>query len=131
MRRRRCPNATPRSNYRTAQWVPGVDSRRRLPHLRHLPKPTSRRDRSMDAGDLPALIEAAWERPDGLPPPPGGEARAAVEAALDGLDRGHFRVAEKRDGTWVTQQWLKKAVLLSFRLNDAAPIRGGGDFGAR
>ena len=85
----------------------------------------------MDAGDLPALIEAAWERRDGLSPATGGEVRAAVEAALDGLDRGHFRVAEKRDGTWVTQQWLKKAVLLSFRLNDAAPIPGGGDFGAR
>jgi len=85
----------------------------------------------MDAGDLPALIEAAWERREDLSPATGGEVRAAVEAALDGLDRGHFRVAEKRDGTWVTQQWLKKAVLLSFRLNDAAPIPGGGDFGAR
>ncbi len=85
----------------------------------------------MDEADLPALIEAAWERRDSLSPATGGEVRAAVEAALDGLDRGHFRVAEKRDGTWVTHQWLKKAVLLSFRLNDAAPIPGGGDFGAR
>src|SRR3990170_6633783 len=108
MRRRRYPSVNPRSDNRTAQWVRGVDSRRTVPHLPQLPKPTSRRDRSMDAGDLPALIEAAWERRDGLSPATGGEVRAAVEAALDGLDRGHFRVAEKRDGTWVTQQWLDR-----------------------
>jgi 2,3,4,5-tetrahydropyridine-2-carboxylate N-succinyltransferase len=52
-----------------------------------------------------------------------------VEAALEGLDRGEFRVAEKRDGKWHTHQWLKKAVLLSFRLKDSYPVPGGGDFG--
>lgn len=53
-----------------------------------------------------------------------GEVRDAVEAALDLLDRGEARVAEKIDGKWVVNQWLKKAVLLSFRLNDMATIPG-------
>jgi 2,3,4,5-tetrahydropyridine-2-carboxylate N-succinyltransferase len=52
----------------------------------------------------------------------------AVHAALDGLDRGQFRVAEKRDGKWETNQWLKKAVLLSFRLVDSELITGGGSY---
>ena len=52
----------------------------------------------------------------------------AVHAALDGLDRGEFRVAEKRDGKWETNQWLKKAVLLSFRLMDSELITGGGNY---
>ena len=51
--------------------------------------------------------------------------RDAVEEALNLLDRGQARVAEKVDGTWVTHQWLKKAVLLSFRLNDMEMIGGG------
>jgi 2,3,4,5-tetrahydropyridine-2,6-dicarboxylate N-succinyltransferase len=51
--------------------------------------------------------------------------RDAVAAALDGLDRGLLRVAEKIDGRWQVNQWLKKAVLLSFRLNDMAAIEGG------
>jgi 2,3,4,5-tetrahydropyridine-2-carboxylate N-succinyltransferase len=52
----------------------------------------------------------------------------AVQAALDGLDRGEYRVAEKRDGKWETNQWLKKAVLLSFRLIDSQMIPGGGTY---
>ena len=52
--------------------------------------------------------------------------REAVEHALDLLDRGEARVAEKAaDGTWHVNQWLKKAVLLSFRLNDMSVIAGG------
>jgi 2,3,4,5-tetrahydropyridine-2,6-dicarboxylate N-succinyltransferase len=54
-----------------------------------------------------------------------GPLRAAVEAALDGLDAGRLRVAEKLDGRWHVHQWLKKAVLLFFRLNDMAEIGGG------
>ncbi len=76
------------------------------------------------------IIDAAWETRDRLTPSSGGEVRAAVDAALDALDRGELRVAEKAGGAWVTHQWLKKAVLLSFRLNDSSPIPGGGDFGA-
>ena len=54
-----------------------------------------------------------------------GPARDAIEAALDGLDAGRLRVAEKIDGAWRVNQWLKKAVLLSFRLNDMEVIEGG------
>jgi 2,3,4,5-tetrahydropyridine-2-carboxylate N-succinyltransferase len=51
--------------------------------------------------------------------------RTAVEAALAGLDAGRFRVAEKVDGAWRVHQWLKKAVLLSFRLSPLSAIKGG------
>ncbi|MGH6718706.1 MAG: 2,3,4,5-tetrahydropyridine-2,6-dicarboxylate N-succinyltransferase, partial [Alphaproteobacteria bacterium] len=54
-----------------------------------------------------------------------GEVRRAVEAALDGLDAGRFRVAEKVDGAWRVHQWLKMAVLLSFRLTDSFIMSGG------
>ncbi|HVZ30579.1 MAG TPA: 2,3,4,5-tetrahydropyridine-2,6-dicarboxylate N-succinyltransferase, partial [Asticcacaulis sp.] len=62
-------------------------------------------------------IEAAWEVRDTLNPAYHGKYREAVQGALDLLDCGRFRVAEKRDGQWITHEWLKKAVLLSFRLN--------------
>lgn len=70
--------------------------------------------------DLAALredIEAAWEVRDTLSPTTLGSFRTAVEKVLARLDSGEFRVAEKIDGVWTTHQWLKKAVLLSFRLN--------------
>jgi 2,3,4,5-tetrahydropyridine-2,6-dicarboxylate N-succinyltransferase len=72
------------------------------------------------------IIDQAWEERAGLAP---GKApaplREAIEFALAGLDAGSLRVAEKRGGEWVTHQWLKKAVLLSFRLEDNRPIAGG------
>ena len=72
-----------------------------------------------DAAALQAEIEAAWEGRSDLTPSTGGPARAAVEAALELLDSGQARVAERNaDGVWETHQWLKKAVLLSFRLAD-------------
>ncbi len=74
---------------------------------------------------LQGIIDAAWEDRDRASPASGGEVRDAVEAALDGLDSGTYRVAEKIDGTWVVHQWLKKAVLLSFRLRETATIPGG------
>jgi 2,3,4,5-tetrahydropyridine-2-carboxylate N-succinyltransferase len=61
-------------------------------------------------------VEEAWENRGELKPTKG--LRAAVEEAIAGLDSGKLRVAEKIDGRWVTHQWLKKAVLLSFRLQD-------------
>jgi len=61
-------------------------------------------------------VEEAWENRGNLKPTKG--LRAAVEEAIAGLDSGKLRVAEKIDGRWVTHQWLKKAVLLSFRLQD-------------
>jgi 2,3,4,5-tetrahydropyridine-2,6-dicarboxylate N-succinyltransferase len=79
----------------------------------------------MDQAALRGVIEAAFEVPDQVGPHTAGEIRDAVEAALDGLDRGELRVAEKGPDGWTVHQWLKKAVLLSFRLNDMAVIEGG------
>ena len=79
----------------------------------------------MDASELERAVEAAWEDRDSLKPGAGGAAANAVEAALALLDSGAARVAEKRNGAWRVNQWLKKAVLLSFRLNDMAAIPGG------
>ena len=75
--------------------------------------------------DLRAAIDAAWEQRHRIEPETGGPVRKAVEAALDLLDAGEVRVAAPSNGGWQVQQWLKKAVLLSFRLNDAAPVAGG------
>src|SRR6266536_3709995 len=80
----------------------------------------------MPHGELAKTIDAAFEARDGIGPNTRGAVREAVERALDLLDRGEARVAEKRgDGSWRVHQWLKKAVLLSFRLNDTALIGGG------
>ena len=79
----------------------------------------------MTPDKLQAVIDGAWEDRGAVTFETGGKIRATVEQALDGLDRGVFRVAERRDGTWQVNQWLKKAVLLSFRLNDSQPLPGG------
>ena len=75
--------------------------------------------------DLERVIEDAWEARDSLNGATTGPVREAVEAALDALDNGTARVAEKFKDEWLVHQWLKKAVLLSFRLNDMKPIEGG------
>jgi 2,3,4,5-tetrahydropyridine-2,6-dicarboxylate N-succinyltransferase len=74
---------------------------------------------------LSRIIDDAWEARDTLSPATKGPVREAVEHALDALDSGAARVAEKHAGEWVVHQWLKKAVLLSFRLRDMSPIDGG------
>jgi 2,3,4,5-tetrahydropyridine-2-carboxylate N-succinyltransferase len=74
---------------------------------------------------LEQTIEALWDARDSLSPATTGDARDAVTAALELLDSGERRVAEKVDGQWQVNQWLKKAVLLSFRLNDMEAIPGG------
>jgi 2,3,4,5-tetrahydropyridine-2-carboxylate N-succinyltransferase len=80
----------------------------------------------MSHAELQKTIDAAFEARNDVGPATKGAVRDAVEAALDLLDRGAARVAEKRpDGTWQVNQWLKKAVLLSFRLNDMSVIAGG------
>ena len=79
----------------------------------------------MDVSQLESVIERAWDQRDTITPATSGTLRAAIEDALDALDGGILRVAEKRDGEWQVHQWLKKAVLLSFRLFDMAPIAGG------
>ncbi len=75
--------------------------------------------------DLQTTLDAAWEERDAISPATTGKVRDAIETALDGLDAGTFRVAEKTDGGWQVNQWLKKAVLLSFRLYDNAQMPGG------
>jgi 2,3,4,5-tetrahydropyridine-2-carboxylate N-succinyltransferase len=75
--------------------------------------------------DAQQIIDRAWEERDGVGPDTRGEVRQAVDAALAALDAGDARVAEPGAGGWTVNQWLKKAVLLSFRLNPMAPIAGG------
>ncbi|MFO7481125.1 2,3,4,5-tetrahydropyridine-2,6-dicarboxylate N-succinyltransferase [Oceanibaculum nanhaiense] len=79
----------------------------------------------MSDASLQATIDAAWEDRANVGLTTKGEIRDAVEAALEGLDSGKYRVASKETGSWVVHQWLKKAVLLSFRLYDMVPIPGG------
>ena len=80
----------------------------------------------MSQSGLAKIIDDAFEKRDGVSPATKGEIRDSVEAALDLLDRGEARVAERQaDGSWHVNQWLKKAVLLSFRLNDMDVIPGG------
>jgi 2,3,4,5-tetrahydropyridine-2,6-dicarboxylate N-succinyltransferase len=72
-----------------------------------------------------SIIDDAWENRDKVNLKTKGNIRKAVEFALEQLDSGKLRVASKEAGAWVTHQWLKKAVLLSFRLNDMEMIGGG------
>jgi len=75
---------------------------------------------------LAKTIDDAFEERDRITPKTKGAVRKAVDAALDLLDGGQERVAERQaDGTWRVNQWLKKAVLLSFRLNDMSIVAGG------
>jgi 2,3,4,5-tetrahydropyridine-2-carboxylate N-succinyltransferase len=82
---------------------------------------------SVDEDRLRALIEGAWEARAGISPEgASAELRGAVEAAIGLLDTGALRVAEKRGAEWHVHQWLKKAVLLSFRLAPNAALAAGG-----
>ena len=79
-----------------------------------------------DAATLERIIEDAFERRSEFDGSTSGEVREAVDEALNLLDRGEARVASRDDdGVWTVHQWLKKAVLLSFRLNDMTVIEGG------
>ena len=78
----------------------------------------------MSDTQLQSIIEKAWHEREAISPNTRGEQRDAVETALDLLDRGEARVARKQDGAWIVNQWLKKAVLLSFRLYDMSLIAG-------
>src|ERR1700758_2078841 len=80
----------------------------------------------MSAAALESTINAAFDAREGLPASTKGEVRDAVDHALELMDKGEARVAEREaSGKWKVHQWLKKAVLLSFRLNDMSPIPGG------
>ena len=79
-----------------------------------------------DQAHLEAVIEAAWNDRAEISASTHGEVRHAVDQALSLLDSGQARVASRgEDGDWTTHQWLKKAVLLSFRLNDNQIMRAG------
>jgi 2,3,4,5-tetrahydropyridine-2-carboxylate N-succinyltransferase len=79
-----------------------------------------------DHAELERAIEAAWDARDTITPETGGETRAAIETALEGLDKGVIRAAERQpDGEWRVNQWAKKAVLLGFRLQEMGPQSGG------
>ena len=80
--------------------------------------------------NLEKIIETAFEERAAINSATQGVVRDAVEAVLDGLDQGILRVVERIEGAagreaWRTNQWIKKAILLSFRLNESAPISGG------
>lgn len=79
----------------------------------------------MSNAALETTINAAWEARDSISTATRGEVRDAIEETLTALDTGALRVAEKRGNDWHVNQWAKKAVLLSFRLNDMAEISGG------
>ena len=75
---------------------------------------------------LQQIIDAAWERRAEFSPSAGAtDVKNAVAVTIDKLDSGTIRVAEKINGEWVTHQWIKKAVLLSFRLKDNEIMQGG------
>ncbi|OSQ37022.1 2,3,4,5-tetrahydropyridine-2,6-dicarboxylate N-succinyltransferase [Thalassospira mesophila] len=83
----------------------------------------------MDKMELEGVINVAWENRDQITSATKGEIRKAVDQTLTALDNGSLRVAEKspekNEGRWTVNQWAKKAVLLSFRLNDMTTISGG------
>jgi 2,3,4,5-tetrahydropyridine-2,6-dicarboxylate N-succinyltransferase len=76
----------------------------------------------MDIKTLQTAIDAAWDKRDAINSATHGTVKDHIEETLEGLDSGKLRVAENVGGKWITHQWLKKAVLLSFRLRDSAPM---------
>ena len=80
----------------------------------------------MNHAQLESIINAAWEDRAKLSPSSAPtDVRDSVQTVLDALDAGQVRVAEKLNGSWTVHQWIKKTVLLSFRLSDNGPISGG------
>jgi 2,3,4,5-tetrahydropyridine-2-carboxylate N-succinyltransferase len=80
----------------------------------------------MSHAELESTVNAAWDARERVGAATSGPVREAVEAALDLMDRGALRVAERGEGgVWHVNEWAKKAVLLSFRLNEMRPIAGG------
>jgi len=76
--------------------------------------------------DFKHLIEHAFEQKETLSADSVNvELREAIQTIIYGLEKGSFRIAEKQHGTWIVHQWLKKAILLYFRLHDSTPIPGG------
>src|ERR1700704_5160118 len=98
------------------------------PNPDKVPRPTKSlaKEISMSLASLESTVNTAFDARDGISTATKGEVRDAVDHALDLLDKGEARVAEREaNGKWKVNQWLKKAVLLSFRLNDMSAIAGG------
>jgi len=74
---------------------------------------------------LQGVIDRAWDERDAIGPATRGEVRQAIDTAIAALDSGEARIAEPTGDGWIVHQWLKKAVLLSFRLNPMEAIAGG------
>ena len=81
----------------------------------------------MASEDIESIINTAWDGRKAIDTETGGEVREAVEAVLNRLDSGAARIAEKIGSDWIVHQWLKKAVLLSFKLNETRAMGGGPD----
>ena len=79
----------------------------------------------MNVANLQMTIDQAWEERNTISPETTGKVKDAIEEALNGLDIGTYRVAKKSEKGWEVAQWLKKAVLLSFRLYDNTSMPGG------
>jgi 2,3,4,5-tetrahydropyridine-2-carboxylate N-succinyltransferase len=77
------------------------------------------------SSEIESVIDKAWDERNSIGPNTRGAIRLAVDEAVGALDSGKARIAEKVDGQWTVRQWLKKAVLLSFRLNPMEAIGGG------
>jgi 2,3,4,5-tetrahydropyridine-2-carboxylate N-succinyltransferase len=75
--------------------------------------------------ELRSVMDRAWDERETIGPQTKGEVRQAVDTAIAELDGGAARIADKHGGQWIVHQWLKKAVLLSFRLNPMEAIGGG------
>src|SRR5215469_4999979 len=71
---------------------------------------------------LQSIIDDAWEKRDNLSPSTQGDIRKAVDEIISGLDNGSLRTAEKKGRKWTYNLWVKKAILLSFRLNDFTTV---------
>jgi 2,3,4,5-tetrahydropyridine-2,6-dicarboxylate N-succinyltransferase len=80
---------------------------------------------NFDTSKLKTLIEQAWDKRDKLTPQDDSDNRRAILQLMNELDAGHLRVAEKNGANWVTHEWIKKGLLLSFRIHETARIAGG------
>ncbi|MGD1951731.1 MAG: 2,3,4,5-tetrahydropyridine-2,6-dicarboxylate N-succinyltransferase [Leptolyngbyaceae cyanobacterium] len=79
----------------------------------------------MDTENLIRIIDTAWENRSSINSKTSGEIRDAIEHVISGLDGGQYRVTHKSGDDWTVNQWLKKAVLMSFRINDSTVIASG------
>lgn len=80
---------------------------------------------TISLADAQPILEKAWEQRETLTTATAGDVRAAINLVIDRLDKGEIRVSEKINGQWQLHEWIKKAILLSFRINASRPISGG------